>query len=181
MKEKEIWKYIKGYEMKYQISNLGQVKSLTGGSKRRKEKILKPGKTQDGYLFVGLYKDGKKKTFRISRLVATEFISNDDVENKTQVNHINENEKENNKYTNLEWVTPKENINYGTHNERQALARSKTVYQYSLEKVLIRKWNSMAECKKEKFEHSAICLCCQNRYLKNKNIYKGYIWSYTEL
>lgn len=51
----EIWKDIKGYEGLYQVSNLGRVKGL------KRNKILKPGKDKDGYLYVTLYNMYKLK------------------------------------------------------------------------------------------------------------------------
>ena len=113
---KEIWKDIKGYEGIYQVSNLGRVKSSYTNS------ILKGCKTSNGYLKVNLYKNGSKSTKTVHRLVAQTFISNP--ENKSGVNHIDEN-KTNNNIDNLEWSTAKENNNHGTRNERAAKAISK--------------------------------------------------------
>lgn len=68
---------------------------------------LKPEETSKGYLRVDLYdKEGKRKHFKIHRLVAQAFIPNP--ENKPQINHIDGN-KQNNSITNLEWVTDAEN------------------------------------------------------------------------
>lgn len=105
----KIWDY-RGL---YQVSNTGFVKSLNY-NKTGKEKILKGIKNHNGYLSVTL----KGKMFRIQRLVAFMFIPNDDPIHKTQVNHINEFDKEDNSVNNLEWCTPKYNHDYGTHNER---------------------------------------------------------------
>ena len=73
--EEEIWKPIKDYEGLYEVSNLGRVKSLnyrgTG-----KEKILKNSECNNGYLLIGLVKNGKLKTFYVHRLVAEAFIPN---------------------------------------------------------------------------------------------------------
>lgn len=106
----EIWKDIKDYEGLYQVSNLGRVKSL--GNKKRKEKILKPCKVKSGYLRVQLSKRKMfyvRKMFFVHRLVAESFISNP--YNLPQVNHLDLN-KENNNISNLEWVSPKKNIEY---------------------------------------------------------------------
>jgi hypothetical protein len=187
MEEKEMWRDIVGYEELYQVSDFGRIKSLkrnigTNGKTITiyNEKIIKPSKTKDGYLFVGIYKNGNRKLCRVSRLVAEAFIPNDDIKSKTQVNHIKEFEKTNNHVSNLEWTTPKDNINYGTHNARQAKAKSKLVYQYSLEGELVKEWPSATKCESDGFQHSAISLCCNNMYLKRKNIYKGYIWRYSK-
>ena len=57
-----------------------------------------------GYIQVGI----GKKTYTVHRLVAFQFIHNDDPEYKIQVNHIDRN-KLNNSIENLRWVTPSEN------------------------------------------------------------------------
>lgn len=108
---KEEYRDIKGYEGLYQVSNLGNVKSLKFG----KEKILIPTKKSCGYLIVGLFKQGKRKFCLVHRLVAEAFIEN--TNKLPQVNHKDEN-KTNNQFTNLEWCDNKYNINYGTRTEK---------------------------------------------------------------
>lgn len=102
----EIWKDIKGYEGKYQVSNLGNVKSLLDKQLNKREKILKPSFNDKGYLRVYLSKESKKATKTIHRLVAETFIPN--LENKKTVNHIDGN-KTNNRVDNLEWLSNTEN------------------------------------------------------------------------
>lgn len=101
----ETWKDIFGYEGLYQISNRGRLKSLVGGW-RKSEKILKSCHNTDGYLIIGLYKDKKRKTKRVARLIAEAFISNPN--NKPQINHKN-GIKTDDRIDNLEWVTSSEN------------------------------------------------------------------------
>lgn len=111
---KEIWKDIKGYEGRYQVSNLGNVKSLNY-SHTGKEKTMKLCKDKSGYLNVKLFIDGKHKIYKVHRLVAEAFIPN--LKNEPQVNHIDENKSNNNVY-NLEWCTARYNSNFGTRKER---------------------------------------------------------------
>lgn len=102
----EIWKDIPGYESIYQVSNLGNIKSLKSGNHHSKTKILTPVCADGRYLRVSLYKDKIPKYFPVNRLVAMAFIPNPD--NKPQVNHINGNKKDN-CVKNLEWCTSSEN------------------------------------------------------------------------
>ncbi|MCT0449375.1 NUMOD4 motif-containing HNH endonuclease [Lactococcus lactis] len=114
----EIWKDVKGYEGLYQVSNLGQLKSLARkvpNNRPVKEKIIKLNRTTNGYMQVRLYQHGKTKTVRIHRLVAEHFLKGFLPE--FDVNHIDEN-KSNNCADNLELSTHKENCNYGTRTER---------------------------------------------------------------
>ena len=105
----EIWKPIKGYEDNYAISNHGRIKNV-------KRNRLRKTRKYKGYHLISLAKNGEKEAFTLSRLVAEHFIPNYDVE-RIEVNHIDEN-TDNNHVDNLEWVTPKENANHGTRNER---------------------------------------------------------------
>lgn len=99
----EIWKDIPGYEGLYQVSNLGNVKSLYNN------RLLKLcwRNTKKEYKAVYLSKK-TKKTFFVHRLVAIAFIPNPD--NKPCVDHIN-GDRLDNRVDNLKWVTNKENNN----------------------------------------------------------------------
>lgn len=108
----EVWKDIKGYEGLYQISNLGNVKSLKRKSlnfKCEKDKILINCKTSQGYEKVMLCKNKQVKNQMIHRLVAKAFIPNPN--NLLEINHI-DGDKTNNKVSNLEWCTRSENIKH---------------------------------------------------------------------
>lgn len=115
----EIWKDVIEYEGLYQVSNLGRVKSLnykhTG-----KERILKSIRNKDGYWKVALYKNGKRKTLSVHRLVVTAFI--EPIPKGLVVNHIDENPA-NNCVENLEICTHKKNLNHGTCQARRLAAR----------------------------------------------------------
>jgi len=124
----EIWNDIKGYEGFYEISSYGRVKSLVRMRKCKNqygpytvedpEKILRPGKNNHGYMSVVLYKDHKRKTKSVHRLVAKAFIDNPN--NKIQVNHKN-GLKHDNRIENLEWCTNSENQ---IHSYRTGLTKS---------------------------------------------------------
>ena len=101
----EIWKDIEGYEGAYQVSNLGNVRSLNYNN-TGKVKNLKKQVTKRGRYVVGLSINGKSKTLSVSRLVAHAFIPNPN--NNPQINHIDYNPKNNN-VNNLEWCTNEEN------------------------------------------------------------------------
>lgn len=113
---KPIWKNVPGYENLYQVSNLGQVRSLNY-RRTGETKILKPEKDTKGYLRVTLCKNGKRKNCQVHRLVALSFIQND--ENLPCVNHKDENPS-NNHVENLEWCSYKYNNNFGSHNKKMS-------------------------------------------------------------
>lgn len=118
----EIWKDIPNYQGLYQISNCGRVKSLPRKNNKRiinKEIIKVFTKLPNGYLKVGLSKNGKTKHYFVHRLVAEAFIPN--LENKPCVNHKDCN-KENNNVNNLEWVTHKENNSYKNHHLKRNIS-----------------------------------------------------------
>jgi len=109
---KEIWKDIKGYEKLYQVSNLGNIKSLKTGKNLYYSKSKR-------YLRVGLFKDKKRKGFSIHRLVAEAFIPNPN--NYPCVNHKDCNGN-NNRVDNLEWCTYKQNNDYKNHHLKRNIS-----------------------------------------------------------
>jgi len=182
----EVWNDIKGYEGLYQVSDMGRVKSLertitkkNGRNQSIQERILKPSTEHGGYLSVILYDtSGKRKTFKVHRLVCEAFHENP--EDKPCVNHIDEN-KTNNAVSNLEWCTYKENNNHGTHNARMARgvakALSRPVGQYTLDDQLVKVWQSTNEVERQLgFAHSLISKVARG---KRKTAY-GYVWKYIE-
>lgn len=106
--EQEVWKDVVGYEGLYKVSDKGNVFGC------RRGEVMK-SRMNKGYCLIKLTKDKKQKTCFVHRLVAEAFVENPD--NKPEVNHLDEN-KINNDSSNLVWVTPKENSNWGTRNER---------------------------------------------------------------
>lgn len=118
----EKWKDINGYEGFYQISNNGRVRSwrFKSGKKGRREKpfIKSQWTTPNGYRFVGLWRDGHRKSTSVHKLVAMHFIPNP--KRKPQVNH-KDGVKSNNHVSNLEWVTCSENI---LHSHKNGMSSS---------------------------------------------------------
>lgn len=102
----EEWKIISEYP-RYSVSNLGRVKNNKTGA-------VKNASNSKGYLFVNLYKEDMNKPdpLKVHRLVALSFVLGD---TSLCVNHI-DGDKLNNVYTNLEWVTPGENISLAWKN-----------------------------------------------------------------
>ena len=165
----EEWRDIVGYERLYQVSNTGKVKSLNY-KKTGKEKILKLQTDKNGYLFVGITKNGKRKYKKTHRLVAEAFLDNPN--NLPQVNHKDEN-KENNCITNLEWCTNEYNHNYGTRNIRSKISQSKTVVAYK-NGVEVLRFSSTAEAQRNGYNSGNISCCCRGIYKQ----YKGFKWQY---
>lgn len=101
----ELWQYVDGFDEQYKVSNFGRVLNVKNNA------ILKQSTNYKGYKVVSLLKDGKSKQKRVHRIVAKAFIGETDKKGANQINHKDGN-KSNNHISNLEWCTPKENINH---------------------------------------------------------------------
>lgn len=187
----ETWKDVEGFEGFYQISNYGNVKSLDrfDGIRKIKGRNIKPNLKQNGYLQVGLRREGERKWFSIHRLVAIHFIDNPD--EKPQVNHIDCN-KQNNNIENLEWVTAQGNCRhaqvnglmnppkgenhpyYGLFGERSKSA--KKVVRYNKETGESKLYNAKILAKSDGFDVTSISKCCN----KKQKTHKGYEWYFAE-
>lgn len=119
----EIWKDIDGYEGAYQISNIGNVRSVSRIIKRSNGRMftvegrtLKQYTDNCGYKYVCLPDYNlkrKSRNFRVHRLVANAFIPNPS--DKPQINH-KDGIKNNNDVLNLEWCTNGENQKHAFKN-----------------------------------------------------------------
>ena len=166
----EVWKCICGYEGSYQVSNLGNVRSLNY-RRTGKVKNLVPKKNNCGRLWVDL----KGKPFLIHRLVAEAFIPNR--YNLPQINHKDENPK-NNKVDNLEWCSGEYNrmqyiqnhSDYGRKRERL-----ENILQLNLDGTIVREWNCVRDIVAETgMNQWSITQCCDG---KRKTAY-GFRWRY---
>lgn len=103
----EEWRAVPGYEGRYEVSDLGRVKSLSflqrwrHGLRRTKERILAQQTINSGYRVVHLHIDGVRSAKTVHRLVAEVFCPGFDP--ALDVNHI-DGDKQNNRAPNLEWL-----------------------------------------------------------------------------
>lgn len=173
----EIWKNIKGYEGKYQVSNFGRVKSLDY-KRSGIEKLLTPSKNKQGRYRIILYKDGNYKHFQIHRLVYEAFSG--EIPDGLQVNHIDENPL-NCSISNLNLMTAKENCNWGTHNERckksltnhPQLSKPVVAIQNEIIKLLFLSAN---EGGRNGYNFRHIVECSNGK----RKTHKGYQWQYVD-
>lgn len=198
MKEKEIWKPVKGFEGYYEISNLGRVKSVDryvnwNGHKRHvKEKIKDTHFDVHGYPCVTLCKDRKSRSYFLHRLLMEAFVPNP--ENKPFIDHINTDVRDF-RLSNLRWVTAKENSNNpltmqhcreNTYTEertekinakRKALGILIEVYQYTKDGSFVARYDSMHQAQTKTGIYSS-----QIRTVLNDNTQSagGYMWFTTK-
>ena len=167
----EIWKPIVEYDGLYEVSNLGRIKT--------KDNIIKKFVyTKDKYFRTSLYKNKKRKSFLVHRLVAQAFIPNP--ENKPQINHIN-GIKDDNRVENIEWCTQFENMQHAIKNHLNKPLRgskhpnSRKTNQYDLNNNFIKQWDTITSAS-EYYKVCKTCIrdCCIGKQKKSK----GFIWKY---
>lgn len=186
-KQKEIWKCIPGYKKLYQVSNLGNVRSLNY-NKTGSIRLLKIVITNSGYLSASLQTNKKPKRFLVHQLVAMAFLNHAPCGMNLVVNHINFN-KLDNRLKNLEVITARENSNL------KHRPSSSSFTGVSFHKAT-KKWHSsitvngkseylgIFDCESEAglyYENALISIKQNKEIIKKKSIfsskYKGVTWS----
>lgn len=180
----EKWVDIKGFEGLYQVSNMGNVKSI-----KKNERIMKLQVNHKGYYCVNLHKNSIAYPRLVHRLVAEAFIPN--TLNLPQVNHKDTNKKNNN-IENLEWISNADNMRHAfangcfvtTEKQREharnnlkliAERKKKGVEMYTKEGVFLNAFNSLREAEKCTGVHnSKISMVCKGKRKRAGN----YIWKY---
>ena len=168
----ETWVDIPEYEGLYQVSNMGNVRSLNWNKTGQSRNLFLKPHTR-GYLQVELRRNGKRRMYTVHKLVARCFVGG--YKEGLVVNHLNE-DKTDNRAENLEWCTTAQNINYSRKNKKHpALKLLTPIAQFTSEGTLICVWNSATEIKHTLgFSDWSIKECCKG---KRKQAY-GYMWQY---
>ena len=94
----------------YEVSTKGNIRSLNYMGTKGKMQNIGFKEDKQGYLFVYLWKDKKKKACKVHRIVAFAFIPNPN--NYDTIDHIDRNVK-NNCVENLRWLPKKDNVPKG--------------------------------------------------------------------
>ena len=159
----------------YLISNLGRLRTKLG-------KVSNTSPSGDGYVRPTLLtKEGKLKLILLHRLVALAFCEG--YKEGLHVNHIDE-DKTNNHFSNLEWITQAENNAHGTRNKRTSETQSQPVEALdpeTLDCVLV--FKSTRHAAEFGFSCGNVSAACRGVLNKNcshggTNKYKGFIWRY---
>ena len=176
-----MWRPVKGYEGRYEVSNDGRVRSVDtyvncrGGKTRLSKGRIKPlYRNNRGYVIVNLCRDNKTAYSLVHRLVADAFISNP--YGKPQVNHI-DGDRSNNHTDNLEWVTDNENKTHsslavgGTQRPKKAVVVTKKSTGKSFY------FNGLREAERAlNLDHGTVMKVLRGR----QHSHRGYIVAYAE-
>lgn len=156
---------------KYEVYEDGKIFSYIS------KKFLKPETTKNGYQRVALSdNEGNIKRYLLHRIVYETF-SGSPIPNNLQCNHISE-DKMDNRFCNINLLTPKENTNWGTRNFRASKSQSKQVGAFKNGK-LVMTFQSIIEARRNGFHSSAVSRCCRSCFNREgNNVYKGYEWRY---
>lgn len=166
---------------KYEIYDDGRIYSY------KTKKFLKPATMKNGYQRVALSdNEGNIKTYLLHRVIY-EAVTGEPIPNNLQCNHINEC-KSDNRFCNINILTPKQNSNWGTRNERMAnnknrsKAISKSNKNGKLSKQvgafkdgeLVMTFPSLSEAGRQGFNIGTISVCCNGK----RKTHKGFEWRY---
>ena len=157
---------------KYEVFEDGRIWSY------KTKKWLKPKTEKNGYQRIQLYdNEGNRKYYLLHRVIY-ESVSGSPIPNNLQINHLSE-DKTSNFFANLELVTPKQNINWGSGISKRAKSNtnnpktSKAVGAYKNDE-LVMTFQSVNEAQRQGFNKGGVWSCCNGKI----KTHKGYTWKY---
>ena len=153
----------------------------------KRKKFLKPNTRKDGYQQVWLTdNEGNRKMYLLHRFFY-ESVTGKPIPEGYEVNHISEDKNENS-FESLNLLTHKDNVNFGTRNERSRKAISKAMTNNTkISKAvgafkngeLVMVFPSTRQAQRQGFNQSSVSACCRNCYMREgNNVFKGYEWKY---
>lgn len=151
---------------KYEVYEDGRIWSYS------RKKFLKPITEKNGYQSVWLVdNEGQKKKYLVHRVV-WEAVTGEPIPKGMQCNHISE-DKTDNRFCNINLLTPKQNINFGTRTERMIKTKSKQVGAFQ-NGELVMAFSSTMEAGRLGFHQGNVAACCRGE----RKTHKGYTWKY---
>lgn len=172
----EEWKDVAGYEGRYQVSNLGRVRSLDkfdAWGRLRKGRVLSPFRDTGGYRQVCLRNGRGQCNKNVHRLVASAFIANP--LDLPVINHKDEN-KGNNRADNLEWCSAEYNATYGTMQRRAHIALCRPVVQMKNGRQVGIYESTLDADRRTGVNHGSISRCCNG----GQKTSGGYSWAWLD-
>ncbi len=163
------WKTIKEFS-DYKVCDAGEVRSF----KRREMIVLKPGIGSQGYPCVILYRNGERNIRKVHRLVLYAFVGK--CPDGMEVNHIDGN-KQNNRLSNLEYVTKSQNVIHAYQNGLQVPTHERAVEQFMKDEQFIAEYRSQCEASRQTgVNNRDISACCTGR----RKTAGGCIWRFAD-
>lgn len=171
--QQEIWRDIPDYEGRYQVSNLGRIKSFN--YRNPKGKIVKGFIAKDGYERIALWNHCKSRKYQIHRLVALAFLPNP--YNYPIINHKNE-IRNDNRVENLEWCTYSYNATYGMAVERNIKNKIKPIIRINKKDGTEREYISINEAARQNGIISQNIVACLKGRRKSAGMF---YWKYKKV
>ena len=149
----------------------------------KKKRFMKPKTNKGGYQVVGLTDSKGKQKFYLLHRVVWESVTGKPIPQGYEINHISEVKTEN-FFANLQLLTHKQNLNYGSRNARASKSktnnpkRSKIVGAFK-NGELVMTFPSTKECGRQGFSQGSVAACCRNCFNRpGNNKYRGFEWQY---
>ena len=148
-----------------------------------RKKFLKAKTDKGGYQIVGLTDNKGKQKFYLLHRVVWEAVTGSPIPKGYEINHISE-DKTSNMISNLELISHKDNLNFGSRNSRASKSLtnntklSKAVGAFKNGELVLT-FPSTNEARRQGFNQGNVSRCCRNCYLREgNNVYKGFEWRY---